>query len=200
MKTRQYCIVIHNVKQNIEPIVRQHNVQKAKEMLMSVEPYPQGNGHHLHLFIQYTNQRSFMSVLNEYEKLSKRLIEPRPEGEVRSWGRVQVDVMRGRFDQANAYLLGETKDKPLGEIFSIQKKPCWRRQRYTKKIGDRKNMEEFCGRCGSACCPGCCPGCRICDEKIKLAEDVEWYNEMFSEIIRKKIIIQEGELISQDIV
>jgi len=200
MKHRQFCIVVHNVKENITSIIEQHNVSKVKEMLMSVEPYPQGGGQHLHLFLQYTNQRSFKSVLNEYEKLSKRLIEPKPADEVRSWGRVQVDVMRGRFDQANAYLLGETKDKPTGQVISIVKKPCWRRKRYTKKIGDKKNIEEFCGRCGSAVCPGCCPGCRVCSEKVKLQEDVKWSNDMFSKILQKKIIIQDGKLISIDIV
>jgi len=200
MKHRQFCIVVHNVKENVKPIVEKHNVAKVKEMLMSVEPYPQGNGFHLHLFLQYTNQRSFKSVLNEYEKLSKRLIEPRPADEVRSWGRVQVDVMRGRFDQANAYLLGETKDKPTGQVLSIRKKPCWRRMRYTKKIGDKKNMEEFCGKCGSASCPGCCPGCRICDENVKLQEDLKWYNELCCCVLKKKVILQDGKLISLDIV
>jgi len=178
MKYRQFCIVIHNVKENIQHIVEQHNVQKTKEMLMSVEPNPKGDGFHLHLFIQYPNQRSFKSVLNEYNKLAKRLTMPKPIGEERAWGRVQVDVMRGRFDQANDYLQGATKDKPTGEVISIKKKPCWRQMRYTKKIGDRKNMEEFCRRCKLSSCPGCCPGCRICDEDVKLQEDCEWWNKM----------------------
>jgi len=178
MKYRQFSIVIHNVKQNIQDIVEKHNVQKVKEMLMSVEPNPKGDGSHLHLFIQYPNQRSFKSVLNEYTKLAKRLTTPKPKGEERAWGRVQVDVMRGRFDQANAYLQGDTKDKPTGEVISIKKKPCWRQMRYTKKIGDRKNMEEFCRRCKLSSCPGCCPGCRICDEDVKLQEDIQWWNKM----------------------
>jgi len=193
MKYRQFCIVIHNVKENIQHIVEQHNVQKTKEMLMSVEPNPKGDGFHLHLFIQYPNQRSFKSVLNEYNKLAKRLTMPKPIGEERAWGRVQVDVMRGRFDQANAYLQGDTKDKPTGEVISIKKKPCWRQMRYTKKIGDRKNMEEFCRRCKLSSCPGCCPGCRICDEDVKLQEDCEWWNKMmeWAGMPEKKISVED---------
>ena len=193
MKYRQFSIVIHNVKENIQAIVEKHNAQKVKEMLMSVEPNPQGDGSHLHLFIQYPNQRSFKSVLNEYTKLAKRLTTPKPEGEERAWGRVQVDVMRGRMDQAHAYLRGDTKDKPTGEIISIKKKPCWRRMRYTKRIGDTKNMEEFCGRCRSASCPGCCPGCTICDEDIKLQEDINFYNMMveWSGNPEKKISVED---------
>jgi len=180
MKYRQFCIVIHNVKENVKSIIEEHNVSKTKEMLMSVEPYPQGDGFHLHLFVQYPNQRSFKSVLNEYNKLAKRLTTPKPKGEERAWGRVQVDIMRGRFDQANAYLQGDTKDKPTGEVKHIIKKPCWRRMRYTKKIGDLKNTEEFCGRCHSASCPGCCPGCQICDEKIKSQEDADFLKKIIS--------------------
>ena len=78
MKYRQFCIVIHNVKENVKSIIEEHNVAKTKEMLMSVEPYPQGDGFHLHLFVQYPNQRSFKSVLNEYNRLAKRLTTPKP--------------------------------------------------------------------------------------------------------------------------
>ena len=39
-------------------------------------------------------------------------------------------------------------------------------------------MEEFCGRCRLSSCPGCCPGCRICDEDVKLQEDIQWWNKM----------------------
>jgi hypothetical protein len=169
-KHRQFCIVIHNVRKEIEDIVNKHNAQKAKESILSVEPYPEGDGQHLHLYIQYPNPRYFKSVLNEYEQLAKRLIEPKPIGEERAWGRVQVDVMRGRFDQAEAYLEGETKDKPTGQIYKLKKKPCCIRQRYTniKDIGNQKQIESFCRLCTKTDCPGCCPGCWRCDENIPL--------------------------------
>jgi hypothetical protein len=116
-KHRQYTIVIHNVNEKSQDIVKKYASQ-AKEYVMSIEPYPQGNGSHLHLFIQYPNPRSFKSVLNELERFKKRIVVPRPADESRDWGRIQLDVMRGRFSQANAYLQGETKDKPIGEVIS----------------------------------------------------------------------------------
>lgn len=116
-KHRQYTIVIHNVNEKSQPIVKQYAAQ-AKEYVMSIEPYPQGDGSHLHLFIQYTNPRSFRAVLNELERFKKRIVVPRPADESRDWGRVQLDVMRGRFSQANSYLMGETKEKPIGEVCS----------------------------------------------------------------------------------
>lgn len=119
-KHRQYTIVIHNVNEKSQPIVKQYAAQ-AKEYVMSIEPYPQGNGSHLHLFIQYSNPRSFRAVLNELERFKKRIVVPRPADESRDWGRVQLDVMRGRFSQANSYLMGETKDKPIGEVCSQKK-------------------------------------------------------------------------------
>ena len=119
-KHRQYTIVIHNVDEKSQDIVK-HYASQAKEYVMSIEPYPQGNGSHLHLFIQYSNPRSFRAVLNELERFKKRIVVPRPEDESRDWGRVQLDVMRGRFSQANSYLMGETKDKPIGEVCSQKK-------------------------------------------------------------------------------
>jgi len=122
MKFRQYSIVIHNVEEKkTQAILPSYVRDTAQEYVMSVEPYPQGNGSHLHLFIQYSNPRSFRAVLNELERFKKRIVVPRPQDESRDWGRVQLDVMRGRFSQANSYLMGETKDKPTGEVCSQKK-------------------------------------------------------------------------------
>lgn len=178
MKYRQYTITIHNVLKERQDKIERHVKKQAKEMVMSIEPYPNEDGYHLHVFIQYANQRSFKSVLKEYEALATKIVAPVPEGETRSWGRVQVDVMRGRFDQATAYLKGDTKDKPTGEVISLQKKPCNRVKLYTKRIGDKNNMIEICGLCRSATCPGCCAGCYVCDEEIRRAEDRRWWNDM----------------------
>jgi hypothetical protein len=178
MKHRQYSVVVHNVSpEKTQDIVKQYVAKKAKEYVMSVEPYPQGNGSHLHLFLQYNNQRSFKAVLAELEIFKQRFIEPRPDGEERSWGRVQLDPMRGRFSQAEAYLQGETKDKPIGDVLKGVVKPCFRRHRFTQKIGDYKNMEEFCSRCNSSLCWGCCPGCVYCDESI--VEEFEGQRKMY---------------------
>jgi hypothetical protein len=171
MKFRQYSIVFHNVdKQKCYQVLGQY-VKEAKEYVVSVEAYPQGDGSHAHLFIQYKNQRSFKSVLKELEVLKKKFIVPRPPGEERDWGRVQLDVMRGRFNQAEAYLNGETKDKPTGEVLCGALKPCWRRFRYKKAcdIGARWYkgcIEEYCSKCNSNLCMGCCEGCVWCDDEV----------------------------------
>jgi hypothetical protein len=166
MKHRQFSIVFHNVDEKKTQDTLKQYVAKAKEYVMSVEAYPQGEGFHAHLFIQYNNQRSFFSVLKELEILKKKIICPRPEDCIYDWGRVQLDVMKGRFSQAEAYLQGETKDKPIGEVLHGVVKPCFRRHRFTGTIGDYKCVEEYCVRCDSAICWGCCPGCRWCDETI----------------------------------
>lgn len=116
MKHRQYSIVIHNVDDKKAHDIVSKYVEESKEHVWSVEPNPQGVGYHVHLFIQYRNQRRFKSVLKELERLSKRMVAPRPEGETRDWGRVHVDVMRGNFQQCVSYLRGQTKDKPVGEV------------------------------------------------------------------------------------
>lgn len=123
-KFRKYNIVFHNVDQEkCYPILEKY-AKNAKEYVMSVEPYPQGNGFHAHLSVEYSNQRSFKAVLKELEKLKVAFIATRPDdappGE---WGRVQLDRMRGTFRQNENYLLGETKDKPLGDVKTGKKYP-----------------------------------------------------------------------------
>ena len=80
MKHRQYSIVFHNVDQEKAQDKLQEYVAKAKEYVMSCEPYPEGEGFHLHLFIQYPNQRSFFSVLKELENIKKKFLAPKPPG------------------------------------------------------------------------------------------------------------------------
>ena len=188
-KFRQYSIVIHNVSpEKTQDILKKYVVEKTKEYVMSVEPNPQGDGYHAHMFVQYKNQRSKWAVLKELDRLKERFIVPKPEGEERAWGRVQVDERKGRFDQCVAYLQGETKTKPIGDVLKGIVKPCFRRHRFTKQIGDYKNIEEFCIRCNSNLCWGCCPGCVYCDETQ--IEEFEGQREMYKaglEYQRRKI-------------
>lgn len=197
MKFRQYSIVLHNVdKEKCYKVLEQY-AQEAKEYVMSVEDYPQGGGSHAHLFIQYKNQRSFKSVLKELEIMKKKFIVPKPQDEVRDWGRVQVDVMKGRFSQAESYLLGETKDKPTGIVLKGDLKPCWRRFRYKKccdvgKKWYRGCMEEFCQLCGKAECRGCCKGCVWCDDEIArvnyFTDEMRAEHKKWTEKDRKKYL------------
>ncbi len=195
MKFRQYSIVIHNVCPEKTQAIVEKYVENAQEFAMSVEPYPQGNGSHLHLFVQYKNRRSFKSVLKELELLKNKFIVPRPQDEVRDWGRVQLDVMKGRFSQAEAYLQGETKDKPTGEVLTGRVKPCYRRFRW-KKLRDvgtkieRGKLEEFCQLCSSSACRGCCQGCMCCDPTHpEYEEALEKMREKKNSQDRKKYLV-----------
>lgn len=163
MKNRQYSIVIHNVEEKCQAIAEAYAKKNCTEFVLSVEPYPQDKGFHLHLFLQFPNQRHFKAVLKDLEKFKKTIITPKPPGEERDWGRVQVDVMRGRFSQADDYLAGLTKDKPTGEVLKGETKLCFRRHRYVNK-NCKGTIEECCGICWSNLCQGCCKGCEICDE------------------------------------
>lgn len=122
-KYRKYNIVFHNVDQTkCQEILNQY-VKNVKEYVMSVEPYPQGDGFHAHMSVEYSNQRSFQAVLKELEKLKAAFIATRPDDCPGQWGRVQLDVMRGTFQQNQNYLLGLTKDKPLGDVTKGKKYP-----------------------------------------------------------------------------
>jgi hypothetical protein len=122
-KHRKYNIVFHNVSREKCYEVLNEYVKKVKEYLLSVEDYPQGNGCHAHLSVEYKNQRYFFSVLKEMEKLKVPFVAPRPEAQQGDWGRVHIERMRGTFKQNESYLLGETKDKPIGEVVKGKKYP-----------------------------------------------------------------------------
>lgn len=113
-KFRSYSIVLHNVRDDAKVSVENHfKAFSPSKLLVAMEPYPQGEGHHIHVFVSYTNPRSFKSVLSSTKSLSEKIVAPRPEGETRDWGRVQVDQMRGTFEQATAYLTTPKKEKPV---------------------------------------------------------------------------------------
>lgn len=185
MKFRQFSIVFHNVDRDKCYQVLGEYVVDVKEYVLSCEDYPQGGGTHAHLFVQYKNQRSFKSVLKELEVLKKKFVVARPPGEERDWGRVQLDVMKGRFKQAEAYLLGETKDKPTGEVLSGAVKPCQRRFRW-KLVNGKKVYEECCGICWSNLCRGCCKGCMFCDPNDRFYEG-NWMEEYTYEKVRERM-------------
>lgn len=165
---RGWVVVIHNVRPEIYDDVRKYVFQDPpKEFAMSVEPYPDKPGYHLHLYLEYTNQRRFNPILHKFEGLSKKIQTPRPKGEKRAHGRVDVKMMKGTFLQATAYLRGETKDKPTGEVVTGRRKECHRRWRWTGCVGNSP-LEEICSLCYSTQCLGCCPGCPDCDPTFVL--------------------------------
>lgn len=142
---------------------------QVKEYSYSVEPYNHQDGHHLHLFVQYINQKHIPAVLKEVNKQKLQCLASRPEGEVRDWGRLWLQPQKGKLEECTAYLQGETKSKLLGEVFSGGTLPCRRRFRWKKLsyIGTkitRGKLEEFCSICDDECCKGCCQGCQFCDK------------------------------------
>lgn len=113
-KFRSYSIVLHNVKDDSKSSVENHfKASNPIKLLVALESYPESEGYHIHVFVSYKSQRSFKSVLSATQSLSEKIVAPRPDGETRAWGRVQVDKMRGTFEQATAYLVNPDKDKPL---------------------------------------------------------------------------------------
>lgn len=111
-RLRGFSIVLHNVKDDCKSSVEKWFAsQNPSEYLVAMEPYPQGEGFHIHVFVSFKNPRQFEVMLKSCQELSKHIVCERPEGETRDWGRVQVDKMRGSFAQATAYLTDPKKDK-----------------------------------------------------------------------------------------
>lgn len=111
-RIRSFCIVFHNVKDDSKPsIERFFNAFGPTQMLCAIEPYPEDEGFHVHVFVCFKNPRQFAVMLSKCEEFSTKVVAPRPEGEERDWGRVQVDRMRGSFEQATEYLKNPKKDK-----------------------------------------------------------------------------------------
>ncbi len=171
-KIRKYNVVFHNVdNEKAQATILKYSQAEAKEYLFSIEPNPKGDGYHGHLTIEYKVQRYFKPVLKELQKMIAPAVAPRPEGETRDWGRVQLDPTRGTLEQNLSYLQGETKDKPLGEIHQgkkvllpreeIQRMLACTYQMYLKGTldnypgvcwdYDEKYLEEFHGRFSEWC-------------------------------------------------
>jgi len=163
MKHRQFSITIQNVDKQKAQDKLKDLLPKFKEYSYSIEPYNHQEGYHLHLFVQYPNQRHFKAVLKEMEKWKVSILADRPPGETREWGRVHLEVQRGTLDQCEAYLKGETKNKLLGDVNTGRTMECWRRFRY-KSASCTGAIEEFCNLCSRAECRGCYQGCHVCDE------------------------------------
>lgn len=104
--------MIHNVLPDCKQAVVRHLVS-AKRSAVALEPYKEQEGFHVHIQVEYPNARHFSSVLKEFENFAKVIVAPRPDGEERSWGRVQIDQMRGTFEQATEYLTNPRKSKPI---------------------------------------------------------------------------------------
>lgn len=114
--TRKFSIVIHNVYQSIKPFIEDFLItQNSKRYVVSVEPYPDQDGFHAHIFLEFRQVKKCGIFFSWHKKYFDKLVCPKPEGVEGSWGRIQVDAMRGSFEDAVKYLTDPDKDKPLGE-------------------------------------------------------------------------------------
>jgi len=113
-KYRSFSIVFHNVSEDCKSGV-QNQFKDSSKLLVALEPYPEQEGFHIHVFVTYPNARAHKAILKMCQQFSANIVVPCPEGETRSWGRVQVDQMRGSFAQATAYLTVPKKDKICDE-------------------------------------------------------------------------------------
>lgn len=168
-RPRAWKIVVHHV--HCTPQAENLGITWMKKRPLSwyagsIEPNKedQGPGHHLHLFLYYKNPQEKHVLLKELQTLAcnPQLAAPRPEGEVRDWNRVDIKDMKVKdlkkaYEGCIGYLLGDTKDKPTGQIFEGKARPCHRRVRYVNK-----KYEQFCSICKQCECMGCCEGCDIC--------------------------------------
>jgi hypothetical protein len=75
-KSRQYSVVIHNVRPDASTQAVEYCQKNSRQFVQAVEAYPKPPGHHLHLFLQYPNQRSKKSVLKEFEKWKSAVLDP----------------------------------------------------------------------------------------------------------------------------
>lgn len=138
-KCRSFSIVLHNVKDDSKSSVENHfQATSPLKLLVAMEPYSQDEGHHIHVFVSYKCPRSFKSMLTSTESFSKLIVTEKPEGETRSWGRVQVDQMRGTFEQATAYLTNPQKDKVCDtNVTSIDNDPTYEDSLYNYELASK---------------------------------------------------------------
>lgn len=159
-RIRQFSLVFHNVKDDCKESAEAYFKDLGYEkFLQALEPYPESEGYHLHVFVTFKNPRRFKGFIKQLEQFSKNIVAPKPEGCETAWGRVQVDQMYGSFDQATAYLRGETKDKPVDSDIEVKDAVLERRmERYVQAIqqyhtayyfiqyGELLTIEEFVSR------------------------------------------------------
>jgi len=122
-RVRGFSIVFHNVrddcKSSVEKFIKAEN---PSQYLVALEPYPESEGHHVHLFVSFKNPRQFKVMLNKCIEFSNSIMTEKPPDTITDWGRVQVDTMRGSFKQATKYLTNPDKDKICDENVVKKKK------------------------------------------------------------------------------
>lgn len=115
-RSRKFCIVQHQSNEASKQMWNDFLVSmNPLEYLVSREPNPpeNGEGFHIHIFVQFKNDRWSTKFFNYHSNNFHKLTTPRPEGEERAWGRLDVKPMRGSFKEATKYLVNPDKDKEV---------------------------------------------------------------------------------------
>lgn len=104
-RARGFSVVIHNVHNEPEYWTRIVDGMQYDRRVLSFEPYPHQDGHHLHIFTEHKNPCSSAKFFTVLEQAKLGHIE---EGDGK--GRIQIDSRKGTFQEATAYLTqAETK-------------------------------------------------------------------------------------------
>lgn len=119
-KYYKYSIVFHNTRPGSKDkiVAAFKAIPKFKELKSGEEKYCDEDGEplpgrpdrHVHVFVEFYNQRHFHSILKRCESIKKPHVWPEQlvDGD---WGRVQVDQGRGTMEECLDYLEGATKHK-----------------------------------------------------------------------------------------
>jgi len=115
-KSYGFSIVIHNFKPQAKELVETFiKEQTPSWSVVSLEPYPDKPGHHIHIFLKWKTQRRSIKWFNFHNDMKSRLVEDKPADVEGEWGRIQVDSLKGDKESCLKYLVNPDKDKPLGD-------------------------------------------------------------------------------------
>lgn len=115
-KIRNFSICFHNVKNDPSPkpfVDKIFDSKNPDKYTSGLEPNPEenGEGFHFHVFVFFKSAHHFTAILKLCKEISTKITAPKPEGEERDWGRVQVDPCYGTFQDCVNYLTNPKKDK-----------------------------------------------------------------------------------------
>lgn len=156
----KYSITFHNVRPGSKAHIQNafRALPKFKAEVSAEEPYEQADrpDRHVHLFVEFYNQRHFNSILKISQRIGKPYIYPEQlfPGE---WGRVHVEKGRGSMTECLNYLEGGTKEKGLDpEVLEVHQAPppghyyCYKCKNYKRPMDCRfthPSGEGVCFRC-----------------------------------------------------
>lgn len=115
-----FSIVVHNVKPQAKEVFQKFvEEQKPLWSVLSLEPYPDQSGHHLHVFVKWKTQHRSVKWFTFHHNVKSRIILDKPADIDGDWGRIQVDTLYGDKDHCVKYLCNPDKDKPLDDDVKV---------------------------------------------------------------------------------